>query len=48
VRAEWVVKDSGRRARMYEVTVLGKKQLATEEARWEVVTSAVNRVLRMA
>jgi PadR family transcriptional regulator PadR len=48
VRAEWVVKDTGRRARVYEVTTAGKKQLAAEEARWEVVTSAINRVLKMA
>ena len=48
VRAEWVTKDTGRRARLYELTPVGKKQLATEEARWQAVTSAVNRILRMA
>ncbi|WP_035347156.1 PadR family transcriptional regulator [Edaphobacter aggregans] len=46
IRAEWVKKDSGRRARVYEVTAEGKRQLAAEEARWELVTSAVNRILR--
>ena len=48
IRAEWVVKDTGRRARVYEMTAAGRKQLATEESRWQAVTSAVNRVLRMA
>ena len=48
IRAKWITKDTGRRARMYELTVAGKKQLAAEESRWEAVTSAVNRVLRMA
>jgi PadR family transcriptional regulator PadR len=48
IRAEWITKDTGRRARIYELTAAGKKQLAAEESRWEVVTSAVNRVLRMA
>ena len=48
IRAEWILKDTGRRARMYELTVAGKKQLAAEESRWQAVTSAVNRVLRMA
>jgi PadR family transcriptional regulator PadR len=48
IRAEWVTKDTGRRARMYELTAAGKKQLAVEEVRWQAVTSAVNRVLRMA
>src|ERR1700730_11783218 len=46
IRAEWVTKDTGRRARTYELTTVGKKQLATEEARWSKVTTAVNRVLR--
>lgn len=48
IRAEWVSKDSGRRARVYELTAAGKKQLAAEESRWQAVTSAVNRVLRLA
>jgi PadR family transcriptional regulator, regulatory protein PadR len=46
IRAEWITKDTGRRARVYELTAVGKKQLAVEESRWETVTSAVNRVLR--
>jgi PadR family transcriptional regulator PadR len=46
IRAQWVTKDTGRRARIYELTAAGKKQLAAEEARWQAVTSAVNRVLR--
>jgi transcriptional regulator len=48
VRAEWITKETGRRARIYSLTPQGKKQLTTEESRWETVTSAVNRVLRMA
>jgi PadR family transcriptional regulator, regulatory protein PadR len=48
IRAEWITKDSGRRARAYELTSAGKKQLAAEESRWQAVTAAVNRVLRMA
>ena len=35
-------------AGIYELTGEGKKQLATEESRWQVVTSAVNRILKMA
>jgi PadR family transcriptional regulator PadR len=48
IRAEWITKDTGRRARLYELTASGKKQLAAEESRWQAVTVAVNRVLRMA
>jgi PadR family transcriptional regulator, regulatory protein PadR len=48
MRAEWITKETGRRARAYELTAAGKKQLAAEESRWQAVTSAVNRVLRTA
>jgi transcriptional regulator len=48
IGAAWITKESGRRARIYELTAAGRKQLASEEARWQSVTSAVNRVLRMA
>ena len=46
IRAEWITKDTGRRARLYELTAAGKKQLTSAESRWQAVTSAVNRVLR--
>jgi PadR family transcriptional regulator PadR len=48
IGAEWVSNPGGRRARVYELTAAGKKQLAAEESRWQAVTSAVNRILRMA
>jgi PadR family transcriptional regulator PadR len=48
IRAEWVKRETGRRTRIYELTKAGKEQLAREELRWQTVTSAVNRVLRMA
>lgn len=48
IRADWVTKDSGRRARVYELTAAGRKQLGLEESRWRAVTLAVNRVLREA
>jgi transcriptional regulator len=46
VCAEWISKDTGRRARVYQLTAAGRKQLAAEESRWQALTSAVNRVLR--
>jgi len=48
IRAEWITKDTGRRARVYELTAAGRKQLGTEESRWKAVAAAVNRVLREA
>lgn len=46
IRAEWITKESGRRARVYELTAAGRKQLDAETSRWHAVTAAVNRVLR--
>jgi transcriptional regulator len=46
IRAEWKTKDNGRRTRVYELTPTGKEQLSEKAARWQAVTSAVNRVLR--
>ena len=46
IRARWITKETGRRSRIYELTVAGKKQLDAEESRWQEVISAVNRVLR--
>lgn len=48
IHAAWITKETGRRARIYDMTAAGRKQLASEESRWQAVTSAVNRVLRMA
>jgi PadR family transcriptional regulator, regulatory protein PadR len=48
IRAGWITQDTGRRARLYELTAAGRKQLAAAESRWHAVTSAVNRILRMA
>jgi len=31
IHAEWITKESGRRARIYELTAAGRKQLASEE-----------------
>src|SRR5260370_1059920 len=35
IRAQWITKDTGRRARLYELTIAGKKQLGAEESRWQ-------------
>ena len=41
------IKDENQQqVKVYRLTAAGKKQLDTEESRWQAVTSAVNRVLR--
>ena len=48
IQASWVDKGKGRRSRVYELTAQGRKQLATEEARWTMVVRGVQRVLKLA
>ena len=48
IKAEWGVSELGRRARFYRLTAGGRKQLAIESGDWERITTAINRVLRMA
>jgi len=46
--AKWITKDTGRRARIYELTAAGKRQLHTVESRWQAITAAITLVLREA
>jgi transcriptional regulator len=48
VKARWVTTENKRRARVYEITSAGRKQLETQEKRWTAVNAAVSRVLRRA
>jgi len=48
IKARWSTTDSNRRARVYEVTAAGRKQLEAEELRWRAVTAAVGHVLKHA
>ena len=47
IRSEWKQSENNRRARYYELTLAGRRQLAAERAKWERLSSAVNLVLRM-
>ncbi len=45
IAAEWGVTENNRRARFYELTALGRKQLRQEASRWRRLTQAVSLVL---
>jgi PadR family transcriptional regulator PadR len=45
IRAEWHVSDNNRRARFYELTKAGRKQLSAEADEWRRLTEAVSSVL---
>jgi len=48
IKARWVTTENKRRARLYEITAAGRKQLDEEEVRWKLVTAAVGQVLQRA
>lgn len=48
IRAEWGISELGRRARFYHLTAAGRRQLEAETGDWERLSSAINRVLKMA
>jgi PadR family transcriptional regulator, regulatory protein PadR len=48
ITASWTVTENKRRARIYQLTRTGKKQLAAETERWTSFSTGVARVLRHA
>lgn len=45
IRSQWRMTDNNRRARYYELTAAGSKQLISERAEWARVSGAVNGIL---
>jgi PadR family transcriptional regulator PadR len=48
VKAKWAISENNRRAKYYELTAQGRKQLETETAAWHKLTSTVDQILDMA
>jgi PadR family transcriptional regulator len=48
IKAEWGISELGRRARFYQLTTAGRKQLEIETKDWEKLIAAVARVLKEA
>jgi transcriptional regulator len=48
IKAKWVTTENKRRARMYEITAAGRKQLEEEEVRWRSIAAAIGNVLQRA
>ena len=45
IDGEWGVTTTGRRARIYKITPLGRKQLVQETERYKHLTLAISRVM---
>jgi PadR family transcriptional regulator, regulatory protein PadR len=48
IEAEWGLSENNRRAKYYELTATGRKQLVAQTQRWSRYVAAVNRVLQTA
>jgi transcriptional regulator len=48
LRAEWGEAETGREAKFYSLTRLGRKQLEAETANWDRLSEAVTLILRTA
>ncbi len=48
IAARWGASENNRRARFYELTRTGRRQLEAEAESWRQLTAAVSLVLRMA
>lgn len=48
IRAKWGASENNRRAKYYELTRSGRKQLEAEERAWRKLTAAVGNVLETA
>lgn len=48
IKAKWAISENNRRAKYYELTAQGRKQLTSETAAWRKLTTAVDHILDMA
>jgi len=46
VRGRWGVTENNRKARFYELTVAGRRQLASEKAEWDRMASIIQTLVR--
>src|ERR1700753_2455006 len=47
ITAEWKQTENNRRAKFYSLSRLGKKQLETEAANWQRLSSAISHVVQL-
>src|SRR5687767_15063960 len=48
LRAQWAASETGREARFYTLTRLGRQQLDEQRANWDRLSAAISGVLRTA
>ena len=48
IEAEWKQTENNRRAKFYSLTRIGRKELESEKANWQRLSSAISRVVQLA
>ena len=48
IRSRWGASENNRRAKFYELTKSGRRQLEAEESAWRTLTAAVGQILESA
>ena len=48
ISASWELSDKGKRAKYYTLTAIGRQQLVVERSKWEQLSLAMARILRLA
>ena len=48
IESEWGMSENNRRAKYYRITQRGRKQLGEQQAGWDRLATAINRVLKHA
>jgi PadR family transcriptional regulator PadR len=48
VKSSWGLSENNRKAKFYELTAAGRKQLVAERKRWQQMVAAIGRVLDQA
>jgi len=48
IAASWELSDKGKRARFYRLTRLGRKQLTSEQSKWQAFSRAMGLILNPA
>src|SRR5262245_25055759 len=44
IQSDWDVSENNQRAKYYALTAAGRKQLTTEESKWDLLVTAISRV----
>jgi PadR family transcriptional regulator, regulatory protein PadR len=47
ISAKWGASENNRKAKFYDITSAGRKQLAKETAEWERISGVIGRVLQL-